>query len=102
MSESRIIYVQYTNPAGYPPLEHSSRILAERGWKVLFLGIGAHGADALEFPPHPKIEVKRGRFCRRWLVQKLNFLTLNLWVLLTAVRWKPKWIYAFDVLAFPV
>ena len=24
----RMLYVQYTNPAGYPPLEHSSRILA--------------------------------------------------------------------------
>jgi len=24
----RILYIQYTNPAGYPPLEHSSRILA--------------------------------------------------------------------------
>ena len=24
----KILYLQYTNPAGYPPLEHSSQILA--------------------------------------------------------------------------
>ena len=32
----RVVYVQYTNPAAYPPLEHSSRILADAGWQVLF------------------------------------------------------------------
>jgi hypothetical protein len=29
----RVLYIQYTNPAGYPPLEHSSRILADAGWR---------------------------------------------------------------------
>ena len=50
----RMVYVQYTNPAGYPPLEHSSQILAGAGWKVLFLGTGAAGgADGLRFSAHP-------------------------------------------------
>lgn len=40
-SKNRILYIQYTNPAGYPPLEHSSRILAQADWEVLFLGTGA-------------------------------------------------------------
>jgi MFS family permease len=34
---ARVLYIQYTNPAGYPPLQHSSRILASAGWQVLFL-----------------------------------------------------------------
>src|SRR5256714_4453315 len=99
---NRILYVQYTNPAGYPPLEHSSRILAERGWQVLFLGTGAHGADALEFPPHPNITVRRWTFQQPGLWQKLHFLAFNDWVLMTALRWKPKWIYASDLFACPV
>jgi hypothetical protein len=33
----KTLYLQYTNPAGYPPLEPSSRILANEGWQVLFL-----------------------------------------------------------------
>ena len=32
----RIMYVQYVNPGMYPPLEHSSRILADAGWEVCF------------------------------------------------------------------
>jgi hypothetical protein len=36
--ENKILYLQYTNPAAYPPLEHNSRILANEGWQVLFLG----------------------------------------------------------------
>ena len=99
---NRILYVQYTNPAGYPPLEHSSRILAERGWQVLFLGTGAHGADALEFPAHPNITVRRWKFQQPGLWQKLHFLAFNDWVLITALRWKPKWIYASDPFACPV
>src|SRR5437762_7206017 len=99
---NRILYVQYTNPAGYPPLEHSSRILAERGWQVLFLGTGAHGADALEFPAHPNITVRRWKFQQPGLWQKLHFLAFNDWVLIAALRWKPKWIYASDLFSCPV
>ena len=36
----RILYIQFTDPAVYPPLEHSSRLLADRGWEVLILGTG--------------------------------------------------------------
>src|SRR5438552_5870591 len=102
MSGSRIMYVQYTNPAGYPPLEHASRILADRGWQVLFLGTDAHGAEALEFPPHPNITVRRWKFQQPGLWQKLHFLAFNDWVLVSALRWKPKWIYASDPFACPV
>ena len=29
--KSRILFLQFANPAGYPPLEHASRILAGQG-----------------------------------------------------------------------
>jgi len=61
-SERRILYVQFTNPAAYPPLEHSARLFADAGWDVMFLGTGALGADRLEFRPHRRIQVKRMRF----------------------------------------
>lgn len=69
---NRIAYIQYTNPAGYPPLEHSSQILAEDGWKVLFLGTGAHNVESLRFPPHPNIIVRQLSLCRRGWQQKLH------------------------------
>jgi glycosyltransferase involved in cell wall biosynthesis len=96
------LYVQYTNPAGYPPLEHSSRILAQRGWQVLFLGTGAKGAaDAFEFPPHPRIRARRLRFVRPGWKQKLQFLWFHVWTLYAAALWRPQWIYVSDLMACP-
>jgi glycosyltransferase involved in cell wall biosynthesis len=98
----RILYLQYTNPAGYPPLEHSSRILADAGWQVLFLGTRALGAAALRFPPHPSIRVRYMKFCPAGWRQKLHYLFFCLWVLGWVIIWRPRWVYASDSLACPV
>jgi glycosyltransferase involved in cell wall biosynthesis len=98
----KILHIQYTNPAAYPPLEHSSRILAREGWQVLFLGTGAFGADALSFPTHERIEVRRIRFSPGGWRQKLHYMRFCLWVLFWTLRWKPRWIYASDPLACPI
>jgi glycosyltransferase involved in cell wall biosynthesis len=98
----RILYLQYTNPGGYPPLEHSSRILAGEGWKVLFIGTGAQGANALEFPPHPNIEVRKLKFCPAGWRQKLHYFWFSLWSLAWILRWRPKWVYASDPASSPV
>lgn len=99
----RILYVQYTNPGCYPPLEHSSRILANAGWEVLFLGIGALGAaDALRFPAHPMIAVKQLRFCPAGFLQKIHYAVFGLWVLASVLAWRPRWVYASDALSCPV
>ena len=34
MNPPRVIYVQYTDPAAYPPLQHSAVMFAEGGWRV--------------------------------------------------------------------
>jgi glycosyltransferase involved in cell wall biosynthesis len=98
----RILYIQYTNPAIYPPLEHSSRILGNDGWEVLFLGTGAEGANALKFPPHPQIAVYQVPFCRPGWRQKLHYIRFCLWVLMWVLRWQPQWVYASDILICPL
>jgi len=98
----RVLYVQYTNPAGYPPLEHSSQLLADAGWNVLFLGTGAFGANALRFPPYPSITVRQMRFCPAGWRQKLHYIQYSLWVLVWAIAWRPQLIYASDPLACPI
>ena len=72
-SKPRILFLQFTNPAGYPPLEHASRILAAQGWDVRFLGTGAYGADALCFPEHPAILVQRLPTFSLRIVQRLAY-----------------------------
>jgi glycosyltransferase involved in cell wall biosynthesis len=98
---NRILYIQYTNPGAYPPLQHSTRILAESGWDVLVLGNGAAGADNLDFPVHGNITVRRMPFCHPGLLQKLHFLSFCAWIFLTALFWRPKWVYASDPLSCP-
>jgi glycosyltransferase involved in cell wall biosynthesis len=101
-SARRILYIQYTNPAGYPPLEHSSRLLADAGWQVVFLGTGAAGSGNLRFPPHPNIRVWRMPFCPAGWRQKVHYGRFLLWALVWVLWWRPQWIYASDLLSCPV
>ncbi len=102
MSKPRILYVQYTNPACYPSLEHSSRILARAGWEVLFLGTEGLGVETLRFPPNDRVAVRRLSFCPAGWRQKLHYLWFCIWVLGWAVGWRPRWVYCSDPLSCPV
>jgi glycosyltransferase involved in cell wall biosynthesis len=96
-----ILFVQYADPSAYPPLEHSSRLLANRGWNVDFLGTGARGIDNLRFPIHPRIRIKKLRFMTGGWRQKLQYLRFIYFTLYWTWRWKPQWIYASDPPACP-
>lgn len=98
----RILYLQYTNPAGYPPLEHSSTLLANAGWQVLFLGVSVVGVHALRFPPHPNITVRQLSLPPAGWRQKLHFVWFLLWGLGWGLRWRPQWVYASDPLSCPL
>ncbi len=99
----RILYIQYTKPAAYPPLEHSSHILAEEGWEVLFLGISALGeVDNLHFLAHPNITVRQMPLCLGGWRQKLHYLRFFLWVIGWSLYWRPQWVYASDLLSCPI
>jgi hypothetical protein len=102
MRPKRILYIQYTNPAAYPPLQHSLRILADVGWQVLFQGTGSYTANEIRFSLHPNITVRQIPFCPRGWRQKLHFLRYALWVLFWILRWRPEWVYASDSLVCPV
>ncbi len=97
----RILYLQYTNPGAYPPLEHSSRMLARAGWQVELMGIRSGGAVTLEFAPHPRVRVRRMWFQRPGWLQKLHFLLFTAWCLARVWRWHPHWVYASDILSTP-
>ena len=102
MKRKRIVYVQYTNPAAYPPLEHSSQILSENDWDVLFLGTGALGADKLRFDEREHIRVRRMRFQTPGVRQKLHYALFNLWCLTWFLRWRPDYIYFSELQSCPL
>lgn len=101
MSNNRILYVQFANPAAYPPLQHSSRILADEGNKVFFLGTKGQSTNQLEFPKHENIKVRKIGSRSPGLLQKLNYLCFILSVYVMALLWRPKWIYFSDPLSTP-
>ena len=98
---SRIAYIQYTNPAGYPSLEHSSRLLAVSGWKVLFLGTGIDGVESLRLPSHTNITVRQLATCRPGWRQKLHYVWFITWTALWTLSSRCSWIYVSDPLACP-
>jgi glycosyltransferase involved in cell wall biosynthesis len=97
-----VLYVQYTNPAEYPPLEHSSRILARAGWDVLFVGTGSRVGFTLRFARHERIVIRLLPFCPAGWRQKLHYALFAAWVLGWTLRWRPTWVYVSDYLACPI
>jgi len=101
-AQRRVVYVQYANPAAYPPLDHSSHLLADAGWAVLMLGVVQPDAKNLRLRPHPRI-TERYLFtdATGWRL-KLHYFWFASWVLSWTLRWRPRWVYASDILSCPV
>src|SRR5271170_3323553 len=97
----RILYVLFTDPTAYPPIEHSTSLFAERGWDVTVLGTNMFAKDPFHFPLRPGIHVKKLRMGKPQ-GNKLKFVAFCIWVLYWALIWKPEWIYASDPLSSPV
>jgi glycosyltransferase involved in cell wall biosynthesis len=98
----RALFVQFTNPAGYPPLEHAIGLLAARGWQVRVRGALHEGTEALALPPHPDVEVRCAPPSPRGARQKLRFARFVASAAAELRRWRPDVTYASDPLAAPI
>ena len=98
----RILYVQFTDPAAYPPVEHSSSILAKRGWEVLLLGASTARQRLFQLPHRERLHVKAMRLVNGGWRHKIQYVLFCLWTIYWTWRWKPQWIYASDPIICPV
>jgi glycosyltransferase involved in cell wall biosynthesis len=98
---SKILYLQYANPAAYPPLEYSSDILAHAGFKVSFLGVHSQGSMCLKFPENLNIHLKMFQYTRPGWLQKLAYLKFVISGIFNALFLRPDWIYVSDFMAAP-
>jgi glycosyltransferase involved in cell wall biosynthesis len=97
-----ILYLQYTNPANYPPLEHSGLILSRSGWKVWFLGIQSEGeSNTLCFPEPLARRQTLWKHQPSGIRQKLQFLAFTLLSLCRAMWQRPAWVYCSDLMICP-
>ncbi len=92
----KIIYIQYTNPGAYPPLVHSSHLLADEKLRILFLGTRGFGCDDLVFDENSRITVRLMPACRAGFFQKIHYFLFSFWVVLVTLFERPRWIYASD------
>jgi glycosyltransferase involved in cell wall biosynthesis len=102
MTPTRILYVQYTNPAAYPPLEQGATQLADEGCTVEFLGAQSHAVRSMQLAPHPRITCTlfRGSASRGWRL-KWHFIRFTAWVIGRARRARPDWVYVSDIMGAP-
>jgi glycosyltransferase involved in cell wall biosynthesis len=96
------LFVQYTNPAGFPPLENSSKILADSGWQVKFIGTEAVGVENIKLPDHPNIQVELAPVCGPGLKQKIHYLKFVLRSLREAFTGEYSVLYVSDLFSCPV
>jgi glycosyltransferase involved in cell wall biosynthesis len=98
----RILYIQFADAAAYPPVQHSTGILADRGWDIVLLGTDAFGDRKLKLPTRPRIRMKNSSLVKAGLPLGLEYLVLLLRSLYWTCVWRPAWIYASDPFSLPV
>jgi glycosyltransferase involved in cell wall biosynthesis len=96
-----VLYVQYTNPAVYPPLLHSIGILADAGCPVRIVGLDTMQRSlAIEYPAGVSVTLLAAE-APGWR-QKMNYAQFARAALREAAEFRPDWIYASDALSTPV
>jgi glycosyltransferase involved in cell wall biosynthesis len=98
----KILYVQYPNPAAYPPLVHSAGLLAEAGCSVKMIGCATLNSEAMRIDPQSGVSVNLLRYNPPGVKQKIQYLWFGLTVLKEVLGWRPSWVYASDLFSCPI
>jgi glycosyltransferase involved in cell wall biosynthesis len=98
----KILYLQHANPAAFPPVEYSSKILSEAGFDVRLLGVNSQGIQTLQLPFDSKIASEVLPHTPPGWRQKIAYVRFFLRSMVLAVSWRPDWIYVSDFMAAPV
>jgi glycosyltransferase involved in cell wall biosynthesis len=93
----RVLFVQATEPAGYPPLIHASILMAEAGWEVTFLSAPFEG-NRLELPHHPRIALRAIPLRPSHVMGKAPYARYAAATARLALSLRPEIVYASDPL----
>ena len=98
-----ILYVQYSDPAAYPPLERSAWQFADAGWRVRFIGIRLKGgAGQLAFVRHENISVRLLPQMPRGPLGRLGYARFVSAVLAEIAATRPDVVYCSDDRTYPI
>ena len=97
----KVFYLQYANPAAFPPVEYSSQILAAAGFDILLLGVYSLGTETFRLPHHPRISVEALPYTPPGWRQKVAYIRFIARSVVLTLLWRPDWIYISDFMATP-
>jgi glycosyltransferase involved in cell wall biosynthesis len=95
--QRRALFIQATEPAGYPPLIHASTLMAESGWEVTFLS-APMACNMLKMPAHPRIRVCTMRTRPSHVMSKIDYVRYGAAAAHCALSLQPNIVYASDPL----
>jgi len=98
----KVLYVQYANPAAFPPLIHSAGLLVEAGCGVKMVGCTSLNTETMRIDPKSGIRVHLLRYFAPGIKQKIQYLWFVIFVLIKVIAWRPTWIYASDLFSSPI
>jgi len=93
----RVLFVQATEPAGYPPLINAAVLMAGAGWDVMFLSAPIAG-NRLRMPIHPRIAVRVIAERPSHVMGKASYFNYSAAAARCALGWRPDVVYASDPL----
>jgi glycosyltransferase involved in cell wall biosynthesis len=97
----RALFIQVTEPGGYPPLVNAAHLMVEAGWQVTFISAPIAGSK-LKMPVVSGIQIVAMPERPSHVVTKLNYLQYCARAVTLSLRIKPHVVYVSDpVGAFP-
>jgi len=97
LSPPRILFLQATDPANYPPLMHASMLMAEAGWEVTFLSAPVFDWP-IALPSHPHVNVRTIRPRPSHVMRSFDYALYTANSAKLALRLRPDVVYASDSL----
>jgi hypothetical protein len=98
----RVLFLQFANPAAYPPIEHAATSLRRAGADVRLFGVAYAETARLRLPPELQSRSRLAPAGPTGAVRRLAWAAWCARAAAVALRWRPDWIYASDPLAAPV
>jgi len=97
LRRSRVLFLQATEPANYPPLIHASMLMTEAGWEVTFLSAPISGHE-VALPSHPRVTIRAISSRRSHVISKVAYSSYTATAAGLALRMRPDVVYASDPL----
>lgn len=98
----KVTFVQFSNPAAYPPVLHAASLLADAGWEVEVLGVAMDGTESFQWPEGLGIQSTIWPSVPAGRARQMQYVRFIAAAIQRVRRRRPEWVYASDPFAAPI